>query len=91
MFELRIYKVVNSIISNWILSEFGFSRYTFPRDDGLNGHNVCVFTSFANSDIGAESGSVGQDHLNSFTEISLISHSLLYWKRLFFYQQFVHK
>ena len=29
------------------LSEFGFSRYTFSRDDWLNGYNVCVFTSFA--------------------------------------------
>ena len=29
------------------LSEFGFSRYTFSRNDGLNRHNVWVFTSCA--------------------------------------------
>ena len=29
------------------LSEFGFSRYTFSRNGGLNGHNVWVFTSCA--------------------------------------------
>ena len=29
------------------LSEFGFSRYTFSRNDRLNRHNVWVFTSCA--------------------------------------------
>ena len=60
------------------LSEFGFSRYIFSRDDKLNGHNVCVFTSCAedktvgsvNADIGAESCSVGQANLSSFREMS---------------------
>ena len=49
------FKCSNYVSTRWLvvsfltgyLSEFGFSRYTFSRDDWLNGYNVCVFTSFA--------------------------------------------
>ena len=78
------------------LSELGFSRYTFSRNDGLNRHNVWLFTSCAedktvssvNADIRAESCSVGQEHPSSFTKFS---QSLLYCRRISFDQQFVHK
>ena len=43
------------------------------------------FVGSVNADIGAESCAVRQDHLSSFTEISLISYLLLYCKRFFFW------
>ena len=77
MVELRIYKVVSSIISNWLSVRVRFLvGIPFRVMTCLHRAKEDKTVSSVNADIGAESCSVGQDHLSSFREMFLISHSL---------------